>query len=1810
MATDLALQSTTTNNQGGSEGNAIVVSPNSSPDCAILPAHGAGITGPKSGADKPLSGAMSPNTPGSSSAGRTPRVDGGNNNHSVLGSLYGFEGRFISGKKIATPSTGRRRLLELQQRRAGQKRLASYGTTWTEDPEDLTDNENNTKSWEEWMMKVLMPQILVTGAVLSFLVLLQGGQVALTGVVHRVREGRNCRSIPVKTEAGPLGSGVGQSREGGAEDEPLLQPRVEHGRYFHQRRRIIYNGREDIEEDVHTEEPETDSVISHMNFWQRDFRAEIDVRNRVRFTVLAFNRALEMPEDLTRMITSYLPQDRQTLFENYMNGLGLTPDGEELPYDTEDSEGWEVNSEYEPNPEASSSTTPYTLGLSGVNRAEPGTAACENHEQERRTGDPNDSEGDDCDGRIALQWIHRWPETVGPCPWSREIKRWDLGGRPMRRPERDRYRQSLQSMGIVVVPTEAALHHASCWVQAILSATPGITGQQLERLAGYNYPQAIGHEELGAIIDELGLDLTVMLMYYAWTDRSDVQHGADGIPEGPFHVTQAECLRRARQFRGAGLFATTRAGTVGSRIIVLCMAPNGPIGHYVALGNDGLNLYNTPMPPGLVPQRQFASAYATLVDQVVEPETGDVIGFRERGAGDGEEHGDQCGCCLERVNRHRVECRVCHSAWHVWCYQQLLATQPQFRHSFRSDLAVCVNCRARSAVVSHPMQPPPPPPEGGPWGGPDREAYPHPEGDEPGASTQLEAMEPIAVAENPAPVVAAGPAAARAGPTPDEPRDSDEHLNLLVQREIRRVVPPGPGESLIRPENPFRVVIVTPQYIESMTCCFQVLISGGDADAQDGRQRLGPHCTCMTTVSYQMLGICTHLIRGLWNGEVWIHGSQDSGWVEALYGRTSRVKRMMLVNGRLTLRARPELRTGIIVPQLATVTPGSTQVEVPHGRYPMAARFRTAVGSIPIAYQAWRDPDRPHDSILTWQPRLSLLDSWAVCLARISEPLFFPRIIGGVVMGAIAHYGGLLTTFGLKLLAAFATTHVAPAIAAAVAAIIGANPITVGILAFAGLLALKGYATATIVQFLARFEASHMLGFVLTAGWWDLVALAYAVARPAQFLPSLESEHDILAEPGVLTELGSEGMTTALRARATARDCFWDPALMSALVSSTAARLDHPTTMTTQAVRLAVQPRGQSTIRGPLGAGNQRKQCVACGENARARAGRNGKGKTYELCGTCLRALPKTRGSYSYDPRYACILGDLLPVNEHTPLLPIYSVARREPTVDREENWEKKYRFKTTFQPQKHGAEVDEKNHVRRGVMPGVYHPSWPAGVVPRGPHSMYRALITRTYRQVPEVDPDNWRSADFVARRLVPSSADGTVHRLSDADWLMNQERAEDMLAAIHQLAREGMLDDDWVCKPFVKSEWNLDAEPQGGGSGEKKTVKPRAIYTLSDKTHTKVGPYTLPLGAAWKRIFPLDGMITYAGGLKPEAMRELLAEMRVKYEGGWQYWDNDYTCFETCKSAQSFKAYRDVARRLWSTHDEDRERFMDAWESPQFKAYSGGHRFSGKLPTMTCSGRSDTTAENSWTNALITYMGIVSALSGYPVRELDQVPAWIWAWTETGVRIVVSGDDSVIFLAPSFAGANTGGQWLKDRFQKAVGELGFQPKLERRMDFCDVVFLGHRPYWAEGPDGTGAYEWGPTLGRRMYKHHCMLDPTVNPRDWLGEISRFEAHAYKHVPVLGDLAVVTNNLLGITRPLTEKAMKKIRKGREYGTAIFQGDHRNLPHYTERTVGELAQVYNVTSELIWDCIEQVRSIPCLPYAFSHPFIDVIMKADN
>lgn len=1044
-------------------------------------------------------------------------------------------------------------------------------------------------------------------------------------------------------------------------------------------------------------------------------------------------------------------------------------------------------------------------------------------------------------------------------------------------------------------------------------------------------------------------------------------------------------------------------------------------------------------------------------------------------------------------------------------------------------------------------------------------------------------------------------------------------------------LPPEPDQRPHRwacpllPEPPACIdIIVTGTYLEEFPTVHQCLYPGGLAQRDLSRVYQGPVCHCGFGPIWQTLPcphVCAALLRGqnvmVYGWQVpWPHTLQRlalSVWHVSPFGAVPAVRDNQL----MAVRPAPEA-----VRQLAYLRHEEPEALHPYPsvesyavagvvaaveRLPMTSdftAFKPAVGLAQVAAQLWR--------------------------ARTRTPL---RTALGVVGAALALYGARRFVAALPGLMHQAQFWRVPGLMPARLAVRDATQWATGLFnwvtgtltarehqAWADYLAvgatsgpsyrqpapapLPAYLSPTKAENLAQGTAAAILdrwdraGPVPRAGVWlagwaaQLCQLAHvpfqltrwawnAVSGPPQ-------AHATRANPEDLIDFGPGGIQRAFAADVTNRLVtrgLIRTDLAAAVVVSSAARMDWP------AIEGPLGPRNQADVarfgdevfgrpaqHRLVGAGLG-PQCRSCGHHlARARP-------NFHLCEECLLASQARPGPSQ--ARYAVIADEGLPITEPCPLLALKARYRPPPQVDQRPEWKT---VRTNYSERIHAAEIRRQNEVRRAVLVGVGHPGHFPTVFQRGAESMYNGLRCRTYREVPARPPvvlDVMRMVRDAIFSHVPRSA---VPKMDMEEWFRQQRRELPMRKAAWELRTEGWDERDLLCKPFIKSEF------------QKTGAKPRPIYTLSDKTQVTVGPWTLPLMEFFREHLGPGQLIQYCGCNTPADNRRVLREIEEGLAGGKMVWLNDFTCFETTQDKQTMSCVRELYRAVWAGHDDDRERCMDWWEAPRFKARSGSHVFSGQLPEMMCSGRSDTAITNSLLNAIATATAHAAATLGVGIEGLLRWHPSVVKRALSGYKMYFVGDDSIV-VGPKARSHHQMGYTA--RVERAYAEMGFCCKLEEKHELAEVVFLGCRPYDVVHADGTRTWEWGPTLGRRLFKHHWCLDPIGNPFAWMHQVAEMESHCYGHVPVLGALARRILQLSGPKLVVRKELLERMEERKKW---IMQLEDNGRPD--ARTFEVLGRVYGLDAGALQALESDLANIPSIPYLYSSPTIDRIMEVDN
>lgn len=984
-----------------------------------------------------------------------------------------------------------------------------------------------------------------------------------------------------------------------------------------------------------------------------------------------------------------------------------------------------------------------------------------------------------------------------------------------------------------------------------------------------------------------------------------------------------------------------------------------------------------------------------------------------------------------------------------------------------------------------------------------------------------------------------------------------QHANPWVHAP--RTPTPGPTPAPVPARD---CVIVTRRYLHDYPHAHQCLCPGGEASSNAMQEY--PGATCMCQFGVWQGGPCPHVLRALKAGTMVLILGWDLGWVLPL---VSLFQNVWIMN---PPDSRPIARGGSLYLASGTHVDGiEPEVVAPFPLPKVAVLGRQlALGrqQLPGGATAWRWMLRPQQRAGLWL-RLAVRTAAAPAFAGVGA-LAGWHIPAAATLAARTVVPRLLSCVEDQISSACSVGTVARALA--------------DVLPKAGALVTRclGSGVARMGRWAATATSLISVGCVGYLGY----SLARRFTRqPIRLVPEFVSDRPV---PTSIIHTGNDGVDAAVRSRAIARQIIGTD-LMQPLLTSVAAKEGYPE-LTQEGVELATAVLRKS----PPMVGQAKDQSGVCW-CCNAALGRKAK---FHLCQRCHSALPAQGSRYAWDMRAQTIVELGLPVNEAVPMLPVYSEYVPPPVVEQRKGWEE---VRTNFKPED-AEQYRVQNRIQRGVLLGVGHPGhWP-GVAQRGPESIYNGLKTRTFRKVLAGSEEPYGYIEEFIDDLLPTLQYGVVEPMPLEQWFSEQQREMDMRRAHAEYRETGLSDEELYCTPFIKSEWFYSAKAVGDGQDWSTSFKPRPIYCLPDKTQVLVGPHTRPLMHYFQEVMGPGQVLQYCGCNTPAQNQVVLDEIVRRVEAGEVVWMNDFTCFETSHSAASMDLLLGLYRRVWAvTSHAERDRVLEAWKRCHFRSRSCGISFSGLLPLMMLSGRSDTAIMNSLFNALVTACAHVLARLGLQWSDMADLDHAVFRAELGRYAMYFVGDDSTVVGPPADAG-------YAARLEALYVEAGLNSKIEETRDLAKVVFLGHRPYNMRFGQAR-KWVWGPTLGRRMYKHHFALDVTGDPRSWIQTVAGMEVKLFGPLPVLGTLAKRVAQLVGKPRRLNKVEAKKMAEKERY-TMSTEVVHGCVADWT--TFEDLARAYGLSPEALVDLDRQCSTVPRVPYLLSHPALDVIMRVDN
>lgn len=391
--------------------------------------------------------------------------------------------------------------------------------------------------------------------------------------------------------------------------------------------------------------------------------------------------------------------------------------------------------------------------------------------------------------------------------------------------------------------------------------------------------------------------------------------------------------------------------------------------------------------------------------------------------------------------------------------------------------------------------------------------------------------------------------------------------------------------------------------------------------------------------------------------------------------------------------------------------------------------------------------------------------------------------------------------------------------------------------------------------------------------------------------------------------------------------------------------------------------------------------------------------------------------------------------------------------------------------------------------------------------------------------------------------------------------------------------------------------------------TMKPRGIQApkakqaaLADVSHLLVGPAMRSMTHSLKEIWTNQNLVFYAS-TKPELVNQWLG-WASKVAACWIW--ADYVMFDMTHSEDTWAFLEELYKIALDPTYYNAEYFsecMRRWRAPAGKAFSDweGWRVLVKYwaVAMNASGRDDTALANALLNGIAMCLSLAQLHFDLPLEELQEhhLDALMGVF-----MVAVVGDDSLI-AAPETTAAGRPWSTLIDALVGKLAEFGFQAKIGFSYRIVDAVFLGCRPYRV-----GGRWWFGPTIGRRMFKHHVMLGNTRDPIAWLHGVTKMEARTIGFVPLLGAMARRCNVLL------RGKKRTEFKHG-QHNKSLW-AELEGAPLKPDRETYEyaaLAYTTDVSTCSAMEFIEEeaaIGEVVALPHILSGPLIRKVLLVDD
>lgn len=453
-----------------------------------------------------------------------------------------------------------------------------------------------------------------------------------------------------------------------------------------------------------------------------------------------------------------------------------------------------------------------------------------------------------------------------------------------------------------------------------------------------------------------------------------------------------------------------------------------------------------------------------------------------------------------------------------------------------------------------------------------------------------------------------------------------------------------------------------------------------------------------------------------------------------------------------------------------------------------------------------------------------------------------------------------------------------------------------------------------------------------------------------------------------------------------------------------------------------------------------------------------------------------------------------------------------------------------------------------------------------------------------------------MLTRQEVVKRRDGLF--LDMLEWVNTMNcgrRKRALMKALLELRSNGWIaPHDWdVIKPFVKTEnlpyFKARKDWQLGTVVEMNAFEyvPRLIQAPSDYSHLVAGPYLKPMIYGLKEDWGPENWIFY-GSVDPIKLDQWLQNIK----GCRSFFWSDYTAFDATYSPEAWQMIETLYKRCMPEASAEFWRVIEAWRTPRgvVTLRSDGYTVKYFARVCNCSGRDDTALANALLNGLVLGASFAAAIAGVDLLELQ--PQHIEA-AKGLVRISVVGDDSLV-------GCDFDVTSIKDQVLANIKRFGLVAKVATSDWIGDVTYLGMMPY----PVGTtGELQWGPTIGRRLYKAFWQADPVGSLPAWTRGVAQ-QLLLCRNVPILYEAAQQVDFLLRghkITRQVVDK--NRVWASR---TSETKAQSPDAYQWLVRRYGGTG----LTVEMIAEDIGRIRSIQRLPAIVKLESVERMLQIDD